>query len=95
MQSQIFLQITPEELGELVRESVTEAVLPLLSTIRKPAEPRYYTRRETAQKLGVSLATLWAYDRAGVLTASRVGSRVLYREVDIEKALQGSQIKVA
>ena len=90
-----YIFLTPEELSELVRESVAEAVKPLLSTIRKPAESKYYTRQETSQKLGVSLATLWAYDRAGILTASRVGSRVLYREVDIEKALQGGQIKVA
>lgn len=91
---QIFTQLTPEELGELVRESVAAAVKPLLAP-KQPAELRYYTRQETAKKLGVSLATLWAYDRDGTLTASRIGSRVLYREQDIERALVGGQIKVA
>jgi hypothetical protein len=95
MQKVVTIQLTPEELGELVRVTVMEAVRPLLATANASTEVRYYTRNETAKKLGVSLATLWAYDREGILVASRVGRRVLYREGDIEQALLNGQIKVA
>lgn len=95
MKQQIFIQITPEELGELVRVSVMEVVKPLMAKVQPSSEGRYYTRQETAKKLGISLATLWAYDREGILVASRVGRRVLYREAEIERALTEGQIKAA
>ena len=49
------------------------------------------TRKETAEKLRVTLATLHQYTLLGKIVANRIGNRVLYKDSDIQAAL--SQIK--
>lgn len=51
-------------------------------------EIRLYTRKETADMLGVSLQTLNEWSKKGVLKKHRIGNKqVRYRKEDIEKAL--------
>ena len=47
-----------------------------------------YKRKDAAQKLGVSLVTLDAWTKAGIIGCRRVGSRVYYTPKDIEDALK-------
>jgi SHS2 domain-containing protein len=47
----------------------------------------YLSRTKTALKLGVTLSTLWRWDKENYLNAVRVGSKVLYRESDIERVI--------
>lgn len=84
----ILYSMPPIELAELVRLSVEQVLMPALARLNHPTpEPRYYSRRETAQKLHVTLPTLHDHTQKGLIAAHRIGSRVLYREADIEKAL--------
>jgi len=50
-------------------------------------EETYISRTKAALKLGVTLSTLWRWDKENYLNAVRVGSKVLYRESDIERCI--------
>ncbi len=47
----------------------------------------FLTRKEASLKLNISLPTLNAYTKKGILKGYRVGSRVLYRSAEVEEAL--------
>ncbi len=49
------------------------------------------TRKETAARLNITLATLHEYTKSGKIAAHRIGNRVLYKQCDIQAAL--SKIK--
>lgn len=46
------------------------------------------TRKETAKRLNITLATLHEYTKSGKIIANRIGNRVLYKECDIQNALR-------
>ena len=48
---------------------------------------KWYTRFETAKILSVSLVTLNAWAKNGILPCHKIGNRVRYKSEDIEKAL--------
>ena len=73
---------------EMAKELFNNHLLPYLNNLQKPiSKPRYYSRQETAQILGVALSTLSEKTRNGVITASRLGGRILYSDADIQNAL--------
>ena len=47
----------------------------------------YLSRTKTALMLGVTLSTLWRWDKENYLKPVRVGSKVLYRESDIQNVI--------
>lgn len=76
--------LTEEQLEEAIRKNMV-AVLDEREKKQqqqekpKPlSEKRYYTAKETATRLRVSLPTLWRYEKEGIITAKRFGRRVLY-----------------
>ena len=46
-------------------------------------DEHYYTREEFANRKGVTLGTLWRWEKAGILHGTRRGSRVFYRDSDL------------
>ena len=62
-----------------------------------PAADELRTRKETAQRLNITLATLHQYTLSGKIVANRIGNRVLYKDSDIQKSLHqvktSSQVK--
>ena len=57
----------------------------------RPAHPKtdtkYLTRRETARRLRISLVTLTDWVNHGKIRAHKIGGRVLFRDSDVEAAL--------
>lgn len=53
----------------------------------------FLTRKETAAKLRVSLPTLHSWTRNGLLTAYKIGGRVLYSIEDVCNSLSLSESK--
>ena len=51
-------------------------------------EPKFYTRKETAEILHITLPTLARITKDGLLCAKRVGSRILYEAEAIEEAVK-------
>ncbi len=81
--------ITPEELRELIDQSVTEA-LRRCQPGKPPIEgPEILTRKQAAEFLRISLVTLNEWCNQGILTPRRLNSRVYFYKGDILKAMQG------
>ena len=55
-------------------------------------EPRYYTRKETAQLIHVTLPTLARLTKDGLITAKKVGSRILYDAEAIDEAVKENRM---
>jgi len=53
-----------------------------------PITDELRTRKETANRLNITLATLHQYTLSGKIVANRIGNRVLYKESDIQNALR-------
>ena len=47
----------------------------------------YYSRKEVKEMLGVSFPTLHTWHKKGILKTCRLGSRIIYKAEDIEKAI--------
>jgi len=52
----------------------------------KEAE-EYLTPQKVADMFGVSLVTIWDWDRKGILSPHRLGKRKYYKKSEIEKVL--------
>jgi excisionase family DNA binding protein len=83
--STIIENVTPEELIESVRRVIKQEISDL--NLERTA-PKYLTRREVADLLKISLPTLNDYTRTGRIKGHRIGSRVLYSEEEVTKAVK-------
>lgn len=88
MENLIITTHTTEELTGLISQAVKEAIINGLpnhsSTL--PSE-KLLTRKETADKLKVSLVTLNDWTKRGLIQSYIIGGRVLYKDSEIEKSL--------
>lgn len=67
---------------------IVEQLMPIIDK----KEPRYYSRNETAKILHVTLPTLARLTKDGLITAKKVGSRILYEAEAIDAAVKGNRI---
>lgn len=63
-----------------------------LAEAMKPKEPKFYTRKETAQLLHVTLPTLARLTKEGMITAKKAGGRVLYEAEAIDAAVKENRV---
>lgn len=54
-----------------------------------PQPEKYLTANETAKLLGVDISTLWRWDKTGYLRKVKRGSKVFYKESDINTLMEG------
>ncbi len=88
--AKLFLEgITVETLSDIIRETVQEEVGRSQSQtpINSDMDENYLTRKETADRLRVSLVTLTEWVNRSRLKAYKIGGRVLFRESEVEAAL--------
>lgn len=76
-----------------IKAEVANALHEYKTQLDAPKDDKLYSRKETSQKLNVSLVTLNQYVKDNKIIAHRIGSRVLFKAEDIEKCL--SKIKVS
>lgn len=73
---------------DIIVDRVSERVIS--ATMQK--EPKFYSRKETAQLLHVTLPTLARLTKDGLITAKEVGRRVLYEAEAIDAAVKENRI---
>lgn len=78
--------MTAEQLSEMIRESLRDELQQLRSAHLK-ADTKYLTRHEPARRLRISLVTLTDWVNRGKICAHKIGGRVLFRDSDVEAAL--------
>ena len=65
-------------------DRVSERIL----SVTAKKEPKFYTRKEAAEILHVTLPTLARITKDGLLISKRVGSRILYEADAIDEAVK-------
>jgi excisionase family DNA binding protein len=84
--------INIEELKNVLSDVVTTVIDSKLQSLIQPTQDEYFTRVQTAEKLGIALSTLHDYTLAGLIPAYRIGSRVRYKRSEIEQSLTQIQL---
>ena len=84
MTRQILTTYSEEELQAII---ITAMIKVLANFSPKTDEVIYLTRKDVAERLHISLATLNDYTKSGKLKGYRINGRVLYREDEIFSAL--------
>lgn len=56
--------------------------------ISNPLRGKYMTPKQVSDALGISKQTLWAWNKDGTLTHSRIGGKVLYDKDDVDMAIK-------
>jgi len=87
----IMEQFIMDFLKPLIKDSLREA-LNEMDADRKEQEPRFITRAEVAEMLGVSLVTLHSYVNRGLLECKKIGHKTLFSEADVLKAIKSKKV---
>ncbi len=69
---------------DVIVDRVSERIL----SVTAKKEPKFYTRKEAAEILHVTLPTLARITKDGLLVAKHVGSRILYEADVIDEAVK-------
>ena len=87
--------ISVEDFKILLHDAVNSAIKNCFFNVYESQNKKeILTRKETAEFLGVTLATLNAWEKANILTPVRIGSRVRYRIEDVKNSFTKSQLRV-
>ena len=86
--SLILEQVSKSELKDLIVQAVSEQFSKSHQASPPAREFTILTRQETAKTLGITLSTLHEWTKSGVIQGTRIGTRVRYRQSDVETALQ-------
>ena len=77
--------IDAEELMEFVKEVYEKAKEEGEQKMKDAMEDKMISRADVKVMLGVSDATLWRWEKVGYLVPCRVGSKVFFKQGDLEK----------
>lgn len=75
-----------DTLTAMIRESLRDE-LQQLRPVQPKTDAKYLTRHETALRLRISLVTLTDWVNRGKICAHKIGGHVLFRDSDVEAAL--------
>ena len=74
-----------------IKKCVADAIREYMPETKPPLRLGYATRQQVKDEIHVSYPTLNRLDREGILTAKKIGGRVLYLWSDVEKAINPDQ----
>ena len=76
------------QLENWLRATVNDEVTKVLEADRQKQKPeKQYTRKEVCAMAHISLPTLWQKTKDGEICATKIGSRVLYSEAEVNRFL--------
>ncbi|MBP3829630.1 MAG: helix-turn-helix domain-containing protein [Bacteroidaceae bacterium] len=76
-----------------VMDVFVEKVAQRVRELQEAAKPRYYSRKEVADLLHVSLPTVHAMANAGAITPKKVGGRVLFEAQIVDEAIKNGDLR--
>jgi len=68
------------EFGEEIASNVAKTIL-------SNSEEKFYTRTEVLQRFDICSATLWRWDKQGIITGKKIGNRRYYPESEIKRLM--------
>ena len=81
----IVLEISPEQFLSSIKEIVEEVIN---QQTAKAKEAKFYSRKEAAEMLGISVSSICNWLKEGKLKGRKAGSRVVFKESDLHKCLE-------
>lgn len=75
-------------LFEPLFDELVERIAARVKQLEEEKEPRYYSRKEVADLLHVTLPTLHTMVKGGVLNPKKVGGRVLFAAQAVDEAIK-------
>ena len=88
-----FISVTPQDLANLISESVKVHLEQLVNKIESKSskdETEFLTRKQTAELFGVSLATIHDWNNNKSLKPYKMGNRTYYRRSELLETLYSS-----
>lgn len=84
-----------DELRNLISQVVREEIQTHIPTPSEPFSeyPELLTRQQTAQLLGIALATIDNWTASGRLRKYRIGSAVRFKKIEVLDALHSSRLQ--
>ena len=70
-------------------EVAVQNVVDKLLEQRENKPETYLTAEETAKRLNVDRSTLWRWNKEGYLLTIKIGSKVRYKQSDVERLQRG------
>ena len=94
MENLKFIQVTPNELVNLISESVKTQIQELSNYLKASTpqkdEKEFLTRKEVAELFKVSLVTIHEWCNTGVLKHYKVGNRTYFKYTELLETLYNS-----
>ena len=89
METNMLIQISPEQLSEMIISGIREELQKFQSVSGEKSNNKdLMTRKEVCDYLQCSQTSLWDWTRKGKISATKVGKRkVLYRKKDVDTFL--------
>lgn len=89
------IQVTPIELVDLIREGIKAEFQNQIPKVLKPEptennQKKFLTRKETAEKLQVSLVTIYKWQKLGILKVYKMGNRSYFKYSELLETLYNS-----
>jgi DNA-binding transcriptional regulator YiaG len=85
MQEILLNGITAKELKADILQGIKELIDK--QSRKENKQPKYLTRKETAELLKVDISTLHNWNKQGILKPKQIGRRIFYALADIEEAM--------
>ncbi|WP_435255279.1 helix-turn-helix transcriptional regulator [Tenacibaculum sp. A30] len=85
-------EVTVEELADEVANKLMLKIENYLKELSKKKNDEILTRQEVADYLKISFATIYSWNKHGILNPIRMGNRVFYRKQDILNVLEQQKI---
>lgn len=87
MDNLILSTYSPEEITGIIQNAVKEAMKGNFHLPSNSTSEKLLTRKETAEKLKISLVTLNDWTKRGIVQSYIIGGRVLYKESEVVESL--------
>jgi hypothetical protein len=85
-----FIQVSPQELANLIQESVKQSLLiPPTSSIESK-QKEILTRIETANLFSISLVCLHDWIKKGIINPYKVGNKTYFKRSEVMEVLSSS-----
>ena len=94
MSSIQLIQVTPNELADLISENVKTAIQNFardLSELNTPQQKEILTRKEVAKLFEISLVTLHDWVKNEILTPYKIGGRTFFKRSELMQLLINSK----
>jgi excisionase family DNA binding protein len=87
-----FIEITPEDLKDLIMKEVRDVVNDLQQQFQPKEPDDFMTRMEVKEFLKISLTTVHQWVKDGIIKPYKMGNRTFFSRKEITKSIYSSNI---